>query len=48
MDLDSRSTDAATGVAAWQEGETGSEVIGRARLALAAQIVGADAAPPSR
>ncbi|MEJ7790333.1 MAG: HD domain-containing phosphohydrolase, partial [Thermoleophilaceae bacterium] len=48
MDLDSRSTNAATGVAAWQEGETGSEVIGRARLALAAQIVGADAAQPSR
>jgi len=49
MDLDSRSTDAATGVAAWHEGESGAEVLTRARLALAVQVVGGDpAAPPSR
>ena len=49
LDLDSRSTEAATGVAAWQDGETGTEVITRARLALAVQKVGGDpTAPPSR
>ena len=49
LDLESRSTAAVTGVAAWQDGESGPEVITRARLALAAQAVGADpAAPPSR
>jgi len=49
MDLDSRSTEAATGVAAWQEGESGTEVITRARLALAVEAVGGDpTAPPSR
>jgi len=49
MDLASRSTDAATGVATWHEGESGAEALTRARLALAVQVVGGDpAAPPSR